>query len=164
MSIGTIQIQGSVAREIDRMVGRLPALDRAIQARFPAAQHAIGRVMTRFARENVQVREGELRSGIGYSVSQGLLTFFVKGVEHAAAVEFGYKGRELVKAHERRISSVFGRVLSDPRSIRIGTFVRDQKKPARPFFFRAYFDSFRAMFGILYKNIEEAQAEVGFNG
>ena len=164
MSIGVIQIKGSVARDIDRLMGRLPALDRAIQGKFPQAQQEIGGVMVGLAKRYVQVQEGEVRSGIGFDASGGWLRFHVLGIPHAAALEFGYKGRELVQAHKRRIGQMFGRVLNDPRTLEVRTHVREQAKPARPFFFRAYFDSFRAMFGILNRVIGEAQTQVGLDG
>lgn len=163
-AVGSVQIPGSVARDIDRMMGRLPALDKAIQARYPGAQREVGAVMKRFGRQNVQVQSGELRDAIDYRVEGGLLKFGVYGADHAAAVEWGFKHRELVSAHDREVTSVFGMVLDDPRTAQVRQHVREQNKPARPFFLRAYYDSFRAMFGILNRIIKEAEKEVGLGG
>lgn len=163
-AVGVIEFQGPIARNIDRMMGRLPALDKAIQDRYPRAQNEIGSIMARFARLYVQSDSGEARGGIGFRVSNGRLYFGIKGVAHATALEFGYKGRELVSAHDRMQTTVIGRALETPLKVRVGQHVRQQNKPARPFLFRAYFDSFRAMYGILNRIIGEAQKEVGFDG
>lgn len=163
MSVGVIQFQGPIAREIDRMIGRLPALDRGIQSRFPGAQAEVGGIMTRLAKQYVQVEEGEAKGGIGYRVANNRLRFGVYGVEHAAALEFGFRGRALVKTHTRYIISAFGERLPSAVKATIGSFVRQANMPARPFVFRAYFDSFRPMFGILNRIIGEAQKEVGLD-
>ncbi len=61
-------------------------------------------------------------------------------------------------------STVIGRVLAAPIKVHVGAHVRQQNMPARPFVFRAYFDSFRAMYGIMNRIIGEAKKEVGFDG
>jgi hypothetical protein len=164
MSVGVIQFHGAPARQIDRMLGRLPALDKAIQARYPSAQAEVGSIMTRLARQYVQVKSGAARGGIGHRVSGNRLRFGVYGVEHAASLEFGFRGRELVSEHDRIVDSLFGEKLGFPVIQRIGTYVRQQNRKGRPFLLRAYYDSFRPMFGILNRIIGEAQKEVGLDG
>lgn len=162
---GVIQFhEEKLGRQIERAMGALPALDKAIQARYPAAQQEIGSVMTRLARQYVQVGSGKAQGGIGFHVANNRLYFGIKGVDHAAALEFGYKSRELVGAHERIVMKVFGEQLNYPLMVRVSQYVRQGNMPSRPFIFRAYFDSFRAMFGILNRIIGEAQKEVGFGG
>lgn len=163
-AVGVMKFEDRVARDIDRMIGRLPALDKSIQARFPGAQKEMGEVMTRLARQYVQVDSGTAKGGIGFSVRNGRLYFGIKGVDHGAALEFGFKSRELVRSHSRMQTSVIGRALAAPVKVTVGAHVRQQNKPARPFIFRAYFDSFRAMYGIMNRIIGEAQKEVGFDG
>lgn len=153
-----------VGRQIERAMGALPALDKAIIARYPTAQQEIGSVMTRLAREYVQVKSGAAQSGVGFRVASSRLYFGIKGVAHAAALEFGFKSRELVGAHERLQTTVAGRMLALPVKVHVGQFVRQGNMPSRPFIFRAYFDSFRAMYGILNRIIGEARKEVGLDG
>ncbi len=164
MTVGNITFKGSVARDIDRMIGRILPIDKALKARFPGAQHEMGEVMTRIARQYVQVKSGQARAGIGFRVANTRLYFGIKGVDHAAALNFGFKGRALVKSHSRMQTSVLGRMLDAPVKVTVGAHVRQGNMPARPFIFRAYFDSFRAMYGIMNRIISEAQKEVGFDG
>lgn len=162
---GVIQFQEEkIGRQIERAMGSLPALDRAIQARYPRAQEEMGSVMTRLARQYVQVDSGEAKGGIGFSVRNGRLYFGILGVDHGPALEFGFNSRELVTAHDRQQTSVIDRVLASPIKVRVGQHVRQQNKPARPFLFRAFFDSYRAMYGIMNRIIGEAQKEVGLDG
>lgn len=171
-AVGVMKFEDRVGREIDRMMGRLPALDKSIQSRFPGAQQEMGEVMTRMARQYVQVDSGAARAGIGYRVANGRLYFGIKGVDYAAALEFGFKGPELVRSRKtialglefrrsRKLlysrQSIVERVFQD-------SFIRNQNKPPRPFLFRAFFDSYRAMYGIMNRIIGEAQKEVGFDG
>lgn len=162
---GFIQFhEEKVGRQIERAMGALPALDKAIIARYPTAQDEIGSVMTRLARKYVQVESGEAQGGIGYRVAASRLYFGIKGVAHAAALEFGFKSRALIGAHERIVMRVFGEQLTYPLMVRVGQYVRQGNMPSRPFIFRAYFDAFRPMYGILNRIIGEARKEVGLDG
>ena len=160
--IGKIEIGGQVGRQIDRMIGRLPALDKALVKRLPIAGDEMGRVVTNRARSWAPRLSGALAGGTGYQIRGGTtLAIGIWGIPHAGFIDFGMNSNELVPRHSRRQTQVFGEDMI-PKRVEVGTFVRHMKFKGRDFLHRAYYGSFSAMFGIMNKIIGEAQKEADF--
>lgn len=157
--IPRIEFDGRAAREIDRFLGRLPKLDKALQDRLPDAAREIGEVITDRARNWAPVLTGNLRSNIRYEIrGKSSLVVGIWGVDYAYMIEYGINSPMIVPAHTRTQTQAFGEDI-EPRKVDVSTFVRRTKVAGRDFLHRSYFNSFRAMFGIMNKHIEAAKKE-----
>ena len=75
---------------------------------------------------------GRLRNSVHYQV-EGQEVRVGTNVVYAGVHNRGYSGTQAVKAHERKVSSVFGRKLRTPVIARIGAFSRRMEIPQREF-------------------------------
>ncbi len=159
MPLGKIQIDGKAARQIDRIMGRIPVLDKALKKRLPGVADEIGRTVTDKAKGWAPVRSGRLLHAIRHEVrDESTAVFGIWDLPYAYVVEYGINSPMLVPKHSRTQTQAFGESIT-PRQVDVRTFVRRTKLKGRDFLHRAYFASFPAMFGILNRAMEEAKAE-----
>lgn len=161
MPLGKIEIGGQVGREIDRMIGRLPVLDKALKKRMPLVADEIGRKITDQAKAWAPVRTGRLLQHIRHEVRDESTTVVgIWDLPYAYVIDFGINSRMLVPKHSRLQTQAFGEPMT-PKQVDVRTFVRMTRFKGRDFLHRAYYHSFPAMFGILNRAMEEAKAEAG---
>ncbi len=158
-----VQLDGKFFRDVDRLMGRLPALDKAIQRRMPSALGEVGEIMVRRARAEAPVRSGNLRGETDFEVRGDELAFGVWGVPYSYPTEYGVNSRAIISEHERMQTVIFGQKV-EPFEVEVRQHVRDRKIKARQYLHPAYYSSFSAMFGILNRTIEDAKEETGLGG
>jgi hypothetical protein len=159
MPIGRIEIGGQVGRQIDRMIGRLPALDKALKKRLPGVADEIGRKVVDKAKAWAPVRSGRLLQHIRHEVrDEATAVVGIWDLPYAYVIDFGINSPMLVPKHSRTQTQAFGEPMT-PKKVDVRTFVRRTKFKGRDFMHRAYYNSFPAMFGILNRAMEEAKAE-----
>ena len=165
--IGKIDIEGKFFRDVDRLMGRIPALDAAIQKRLPGVLNEIGDVIVGKARFGVPRLSGVLASAIGKEVRGDKLAVGVWGVDYAYPTELGSPGGSktpmIVNDFTRTQSVIFGERVS-PFKVAVSQFVRRTKIKRQQFLFPSYYASFSAMFGILNRTIEDCKKEVELDG
>lgn len=161
MGIGTIEIGGSVGRQIDRLLGRLPKLDKELSKRLPGVADEIGQVVTARARAWAPVRTGNLVAHIRHEVRSGPTAVIgIWDLPYAHVIDFGINSPMLVPKHKRWQTQAFGDPIT-PKTVDVRTFVRRTQYKGRDFMHRAYYASFSAMFGILNRAIGESKEEAG---
>jgi len=80
----------------------------------------------------VLTQSGRLRNSVHYQV-EGQEVRIGSNVIYAGVHNRGYSGTQHVKAHERKVESVFGRKLRTPVIARVGAFSRRMVIPQREF-------------------------------
>lgn len=83
----------------------------------------------------LHVRSGTLRRSITSKVKQsstGVYGIVGTNVVYGAVHEFGFSGRQNVKAHLRKVKQAFGRQIKE-RQVAVRAFTREVKLPERSF-------------------------------
>jgi phage gpG-like protein len=133
--------QNLIDRLARRLEGTLPGSDAQ-----RAAGHRIGLLLTNLIRLNIRnqrlIDTGRLWNSVSYNIrndSEGRLIVEAGsyGVPYAAIHEFGFAGSAQVRAHERVVTRVFGKVLAAPVTQSVSAHTRKMNVPARPFVFPA---------------------------
>ena len=143
-------------------MGRIPALDAAIQKRLPGALQEMGSVIVGRARVEAPKLSGVLAAAIGQEVKGDKLAVGVWGIPYAYPTEMGSPGGApspmIVNSFTRMQTVLFGESVT-PFKVEIKQFVRRTKIKRQQFLFPAYYSSFGAMFGILNKIVEDSKKE-----
>lgn len=161
--IPRVEVDGRFFRDVDRLMGRIPALDKAIQKRLPSALGEMGQIMVFRAKAEAPERSGRLKNNTRYETRGDTLVFGVWGVPYAYPIEFGVNSRAIISEHERTQSVVFGERVS-PFQVTVRQHVRDRKIHHQQYIHPAYYSSFKAMFGIMNRVIEGSKEETGLGG
>lgn len=157
--IPRIEIDGKFFRDVDRIMGRLPKLDQALQKKMPGVRQEFGSLISGKAKFYAPKLSGALAAAIGYETKGDSLVVGVWGIPYAYPTELGFTTRMIVKEHDRMQTNFFGEKVT-PFKVVVGTFVRKTKAKRQQFLYPAYYASFRPMFGILNRVIEECKKEV----
>lgn len=148
-------------RDVDRLLGGVPALDKAIQKRIPSVLSEVGGVMVGKGRSLVPKSSGELAGSIEYQLrGADTMIFGVWGSDYAYPVEYGINRRYEIEAHERTMSVIFGKKV-DPVEVSVSGHIRGRVSPKKPYLHPSFYGSLTAAYGIFNRAIEESKEEVG---